>query len=199
MRTVANVLETLRSQLAQAPDAYSIWPAFDEQIGSADLNRFMPALVELNKKFHDAVVAAEVAQLRSAFEKDPHEGWTQWLDAYVRSFDQNGWQGLYAAEITGQALSFSPHADWPIEKIRQVTLAICDARWPEAYDWFLFLSDQEIPADYRAQFLAIAAEIQIFHFTQLNKARQLIEKAKQLTPTGLAVQNVQGRVLDCYG
>lgn len=192
MRNVANVLETLRGQLGQATDPYSIWAALDEQIGCADLDRFMPALVKLEDGFQSAVVSAHVAQLQTVFARDPQEGWTEWLNAYARSFDNSGWRGLYAAQMTVRALSYSPHDDWTVEKIRQSVLAISGVRWPEAYDWFLFLSAQEFPVEYRAQFLAIAAEIQIFHFVQPGKARQFIEKASELGASLLAVRNAWG-------
>jgi tetratricopeptide (TPR) repeat protein len=192
MRNVANVLETLRSHLAQAKDPYEVWAALGDQIGSADLDRFVPALVKLAEAFQSAVIDGDVAELHKAFAKDREHGWSRWLDAYARSFDAAGWRPFYAAAIAQGALVYSPYPDWTVERIREAVLAVKDGRWAETYDWFLFLAERELPIEYRARFFAVAAEIQIFHFFQLTKAKTYLQKADELAADVLQNRNAWG-------
>ena len=199
MRSVANVLETLRGQMAQAADPYGVFAALDDQVGIADLDRFVPALRKLSDAYQSAVISADVARLRKSFDQDRDQGWNDWLDAYARSFDPGGWRGSYAAAIAQRALCYSPYPDWTVEKIQKVTQAVCDERWPETYDWFLFLAQGSLPAEFRARFLAMLAEIHIFYFLQLTKARTYLQKSTDLVPDLLLARNAWGEYWTAMG
>lgn len=199
MRHVANVLETLREQLAQAADPYGVWRSLYDQIGSADPDRFLPALVKLAGAFQSAVISADVARLRNSFEQDREKGWSEWLDAYARSFDPDGWRSAYADAIAQQALCYSPHPDWTVDRIQRAARAVYDERWPESYDWFLLLAEGDLGNEYRARFLTMAAEIQIFHFAQLTKARAHLEKSTGLVPDSPLTRNAWGEYWSAMG
>jgi len=199
MRNVANVLETIRAQLAQATEPYGVWTALDDQLGIADLDRFVPALRKLAGAFQSAVISADVARLRKSFAEDRDQGWNDWLDAYARSFDPGGWRGAYGAAIAQQALSFSPYPDWTVERIQKAARAVYDERWPEAYDWFVFLAQGNLPAEFRARFFAMLAEIHIFYFLQLTKARAFLQKSTDLVPDLLLARNAWGEYWAAMG
>jgi tetratricopeptide (TPR) repeat protein len=199
MRHMANVLETLREQLAQAVDPYGVWTALYDQIGAAEPGRCLPVLVKLTQAFQSAVISADVAWLRKSFKEDRDKGWNEWLDAYVRSFDAGGWRVTYSASIAQQALSYSPHPDWTVERIQNAAQAVVDERWAEAYDWFLFLAESSLPAEFRARFFAMAAEIHIFYFLQLTKARTYLQKSTELAPDLLLARNAWGEYWTAMG
>ncbi len=199
MRNVANVLETLRGQLATATEPHGVWAALYDQIGIADLERFMPVLVKLADALESALISAHVDELRKAFAEDGEKGWTQWLDAYARSFGDAVWLSAYGAAIAQQALSYCPDPRWAVERIQKAAQAVVDERWPETYDWFLFLAERDLPAENRARFLAMVAEIQIFHFLQPTKARIYLEKSGALKPDLLLTRNAWGEYWTALG
>ena len=182
MRAAADSFETIRESVSRGDDVFASWAVIDEQIGLADLQVLAPLLVRVRQEFKRCVIAAAVERLDRAFEEDRSKGWRTWLESYLASFSEWGWYTSYGAAIAKQALRHSPVEAWPIERIRHSAALVENLRWPETYDWFLFLSGTEAPPDIRARMLVIAAEIQLYHFAQPGKARGLLEQARELAP-----------------
>jgi tetratricopeptide (TPR) repeat protein len=195
MRAATNALESLRETVASIPSTVSIfdaWAAFDLQIGVAEPERFMPILVKLRKEFKKIAIQREIFRLQRAFDRDETEGCKQWQDAYMGSFNLFGWRSEFALEITEHALRVTPFPDWSLKRIRQSVKLVDQGRWAETYDWFLFLSKQDLPIEQRANMLATAAEIQLYHFLQPTKAKTLLEEAKELAANADRVRVVWG-------
>lgn len=210
MRAATEALESVRDALRAGADLFDLWARFDEQIGRADLDRLVPTLVWLRREFEHAAVSRTTAALAEKFSRDPRAGWRAWLRMYLRSFDERGFRRSFAEAIAAGALSWSPSADWPVERIREAAGKVLRSRWAEAYDWFLFLSDQdELPEPHRAAAVCVAAEIQIYHFVRPTCAWRLLERAAQLAPDDPSVIRCRGeywllmedldRARECFG
>mgnify|MGYP005846434591 CR=1 FL=1 len=179
MRSAANALESLREavfSISAGASIFDVWATFDKQIGIADLDRFMPVLVKLRQEFKKIALEREVFRVNRMYSRGETEGWQAWLDAYTNTFDIYGWRTHFGLEITRQCLRSSPFPDWSLNRILQAVDLVNQGRWAETYDWFCFLMDQDLPAHLRARMAATAAEIQLYHFLQPTKARQLLER-----------------------
>ena len=192
MRAVAASIENIRDSLAKQPSFPDAMAAFDEEIGLASPKILLGLLAECSEVFQRSASARVVAFLNSEFTRDPASGWNSWLKEYVESFDERGWQTRYAWRITDGALAFSPFADWPVNRIRDSVQCIFQSRWPEAYDWVVFLAQQDLAPARKANFLVTAAEIQFYHFLQPTKALPLLEQAKTIAADDPRVLNGWG-------
>lgn len=192
MRQATNALEAIRDALSARMDIFATSIVFDEQTGRGDIERLVPTLVKLRDQFETKATAEVVGNLNEAFSRSREEGWQAWLSTYSSSFDDRSWWTKFAAEITANALQWSPLPEWPIERIRESVQKAFRGRWADTYDWFLLLADQDLPAKPRAMFLNIAAQIQLYHFLQPTKAKGLLEKADRIAPGDIAV-------LRCWG
>jgi tetratricopeptide (TPR) repeat protein len=192
MRTAAEALESVRDALRTGADVFDLWARFDEQIGRADLDRLVPTLVWLRGEFERAAVTHAAGALAEEFSRDPRAGWRAWVHLYVRSLDERGFRRSFADGIAG-ALSWSPSAEWPVERIREAVGKVLRSRWADAYDWFLFLSNQdELPGPDRAVALCVAAEVQIYHFVRPTQARRLLERAAEIASDDPSVTRCWG-------
>ncbi|MGW8250891.1 MAG: hypothetical protein ACWGO1_09635, partial [Anaerolineales bacterium] len=161
MRAASNAIETLRDAVHAIPGGKSImeaWADFDEQVGLGDLERLVPVLVKLRSELEKIATQREVFRLQRSFERDLEAGWQQWLETYARSFSPWAWRTAFGVEIAQHGLKrYSPSDDWSLNRIREAAVLVDKGRWSETYDWFIFLSTQEMPAELRAQMLATAA------------------------------------------
>ena len=180
MRLAANALEIIRETLEGNRTHIEVRYVLDDQIGRADLKRLAPVLVKLRERVCAMLDEREVQRLRRIYEKDVKEGWQAWLLAYTLAFSEWGWYTLFCRNIAREALMWAPEHAPSIRQIRYYTKYAHYARWPETYDWFLFLSQQDLPNEQRGHMLATAAEIQIYHFYQPGKARLMLEQAESL-------------------
>ena len=182
MREVVGAFESIRERMTGRGSYHDVLSAIDEQIGQTDLMRVVPSLRDLRTSYLQVTLDAEVARLKEAFAKDAREGWQAWLTTYVQNFQENAWRTDIGRRLAADALVSSPDPQWPIDRVRRHDWLIFRERWPEAYDWFLYLSEQDVPPEFRARMLAIAAEIQLYRFTQRTRAIQLLEHAEKLWP-----------------
>jgi tetratricopeptide (TPR) repeat protein len=187
MRAAAIALETIRDALTTETNLFAVWNVFDDQIGRAELDRFMPMLVKLRSQFEGSGIERDIRRLNRVFERNQSKHWPYWVEAYVQSFSDLGWWGTYGRAIANRALPDTPNSDWPAQRIRECTRLILHGRWDEVYDWFLFLAQQELPAHQRARMLLIAATIQLHYFIKPTKARNFLEQAREMAPDEISV------------
>ncbi len=195
MRAATDALETLRDTVLSLRAGTSImgaWAAFDRQVGLADQERLMPVLIGLRDRFAEIATDREVFRLLRAFDEDKSTGWSKWLETYVSAFSHRGWRTEFGSQIAQKGLRYSPSPEWPIKRIREVAELVSKSRWTETYDWFIFLSTQELSPEARVQMLATAAEIQLYHFFQPTKARILLEEADGILPDDPRLQIAWG-------
>jgi len=195
MRAATDAIESLRDTVLSMQAGTSImdaWAAFDRQVGLADQERLMPFLVRLRDMFAQIATDREVFRLLRAFNDDRLSGWSKWLETYAGVFSHRGWRTLFGSRITENGLKYSPSAEWPVNRIKDATELVSKSRWPESYDWFIFLSQQELSPQARVQMLATAAEIQLYHFYKPTKAKLLLEEANEIAPDDPRLQIVWG-------
>ena len=187
MRSVTNALETIRDSLSGDADPFATWGIINDHLGRADLERFAPSLLKLRDQYEQSVTAQQLAALNRAFERDVSSGWNRWVVAYVQTFSDWIWHGRLGLALAQQALPAVPNGKFSLEQVREQARLSNYGRWSEIYDWALFLSQQALPAEQRARMLVIAAEIQLYHFYQPSKAKQLLEQAASLDADGRRV------------
>jgi hypothetical protein len=189
MRAASNTIETLRDAVLAIPAGKSVmeaWAAFDEQIGLADLNQLVPVLVNLRQEFIKIATEREIYRLLRASEREPEAGWVNWVETYARALSPWGWRTTFGNDIARDGLKGRTlFKDWPIKRIRDATELVKKSRWSETYDWFIFLAEEDIQPELRAHLLSIAAEIQLYHFYQPSKTKELLELADRLAPSGV--------------
>jgi tetratricopeptide (TPR) repeat protein len=182
MRDTAGAFESIRDRMSGRGSYHEVLSTIDEQIGQADLTRVVPSLRDLRESYLQSTLDAEVARLKEAFARDPRAGWQAWLTAYAQIFQENSWRTDIGRRLAAEGLVSSPDPKWTVDRIRRNEWLVFRERWPEAYDWFLYLAEQDIPAESRARMLAIAAEIQLYRFTQRTRAVKLLDRAEQVCP-----------------
>jgi tetratricopeptide (TPR) repeat protein len=192
MRTATNALETIREALAGNKSFFEIAFVIDDQIGRANVKRLAPVLVNLRKTIIDQLTEKEVRRLQESFDRDPAKGWQTWLMTYAESFSEFSWYTHFARVIARRSLSYTPDGAPSVEKVRQYVDFAFYRRWPEVYDWFLFLSRQQLPAVHRARMLGTAAEIQLYHFYHPTQAKALLEQAQELVREDDRISQIWG-------
>jgi tetratricopeptide (TPR) repeat protein len=191
MRAAANAFEAVKAACVFQDDVFDVRAAFLDQIGRADLKRLVPLLIGLQNGWERAATDAIVANIREAFARNAADGWRTWLQIYADSFDDRAWWKTFACEIA-EALPSCPSPEWPPQRIRAVTRRVLRGEWVQTFDWIVFLAGQELPSSRRALFLAIAAEIEIYHFTRPAKARKFLDQAEALAPDHATVCRAWG-------
>jgi tetratricopeptide (TPR) repeat protein len=180
MRLATEALESIRDALNSTKDVFQVWEAANEQMGRADVDRVLPILTKISLRLREAAIARTVEDLNEEFRRDRERGWRSWLEIYARTLDVGVFWKALAGAIARDALLWSPSPRWPVERIQAAVRAHVGSRWPETYNWILFLGEQDMPPRNQANFLAIAAEIQIFHFLRQARAKELLIRADQL-------------------
>jgi tetratricopeptide (TPR) repeat protein len=183
MRLAANALETIREALQGNRPHMEVRYLLDFEIGRADLKCLVPVLVKLREQISKMLDEREVQRLRQLYERDPKQGWQAWLLAYTQVFSEWGWYTLLCRKIAQDALLWVPDDAPSAEDIRYYTDCVYYGRWPETYDWFLFLVQQDLPKEQHENMLAIAAEIQLYQFYQPTQARKLLEQIGNSSPS----------------
>ncbi len=202
MRAATNALESLREaiySISSGTSIFDVWATFDKQIGLADLDRFMPVLVRLREEFKKIALEREIYRLQRERSRGENECWQTWLETYANTFSLYGWRTRFGLEITRQCLHTSPDPRWSVSRILHAADLVNQGRWAETYDWFCFLMEQEMPAHLRARMAAIAAEIQLYHFLQPTKARQLLEKGDSFDKDDYRLKVVWGEYWTTIG
>ncbi|HKW02425.1 MAG TPA: tetratricopeptide repeat protein [Vicinamibacterales bacterium] len=182
MREAAAALEAVRDRLNARASYHEVLSTIEEQIGQVDLQRLAPAISEFRKAYTRAIVESETDRLKQAFSRDASSGWQAWLTTYAQLFQEGAWRTEIGRQLANGALVSSASADWPVARVQRFAWLICRERWPEAYDWFVFLGEQDIPAELRARMIAITAEIQLYRFVQPTKAAAMLTRAEQVCP-----------------
>lgn len=182
MREAAAAIEAIRDRLNARASYHEVLSTIEEQIGQVDVQRLAPAIHELRKAYTRAIVESETERLKQAFSRDASAGWQAWLTTYAQLFQEGSWRTEIGRLLANGALVSSASTEWPVSRVRRFAWLICRERWPEAYDWFAFLGEQDLPSELRARMIAITAEIHLYRFVQPTKAEALLKRAEQLCP-----------------
>ena len=201
MRSATEVLEALKTSLAQESEYHKAWDKLDEHIGRTLDKRLRQVMMGARDRFAREVIAGEISRLEKISTTDPAQGWDEWLRTYVAALVN--WRLVMAKALTEVRLAFSPAVLPVVEQIRRVTGLVIDERWPEMLSMFRYLSQQDaISALHRAWLLVVAGEIELYQLRRAESAKKLYDEAQQLAPedgramAGQAEYFVQTRQFD---
>ena len=190
MQPASAALEALRSAVGSERDLFALWKHFDEQVGRAS-ERLQPALMRLHARFVRWAIAGEVERLGEVFARDPRAGTAAWLETYGRCLSGTTCRHLLCLALSRVPFPVESFLDPPFDKRERLThlaTLIAQARYGDAYAWFLWLAHHsDIPAAVRVHLLIMVAELQLYAFARPTRAREFLEEAEALSPNDLCV------------
>ncbi len=187
MHAVTLSLEALRSAFLNEDDNFSTWTLLDEHVGRAQEKRFQPTLIELRENFEQTFIEKKIERLEVEFQQDKSAGWTSWLKTYIAGLTTSSWRLSLCMALTEASLSLPPKLEPSLEKIKYYTRCLLHERWAETYPWFMFLAQQTILPEQQAKLLVNASEIQLYYLLNVEKAKELLDRAEQLAPKEIEV------------
>ncbi len=181
MRNAVDALEVIRTAIIDGQNHFEVWNVIDQCIGKVEDEQFQKILIKFRSGFVQQVLTNELFRLREAFRGNPEAGWIEWLRAYTASFTYG--RGNFCLALSEERFQFPVGTTSVVEKIRRSTKYMLHSRWPETYNMIIYLAEQEcIPNAHRAKMYVTAAEIQLYHLENPNKAKDLLERGKKLDP-----------------
>lgn len=191
MRSAAEALETIRSAILSEPDRLGAWDKIDAQVGLAVTTRLEPILAQVRNRYIDNLILSEIESLSDAFRNDPTLGWQLWLLAFTDGVVAGRY--VFASRLCEGSFLFPKDSKLQPSELQRLLHFTMEGRWAESYDLYLQLGDCEtIPDDWRAQMLATASSICLFHFFQRAAANDLLERAETLSPESVRVVSMRG-------
>ena len=191
MRKTTEALEAIRTAINEKLDYFPVWDALDRQIGKAEDKLIQQVLIKLRERFAQHVYETEIARLHKIFRKSPQEGWVKWLCDYSAAFVNS--RLLLCKALTEEDLPFPEQYRSQVASLRQATRYAQQSLFVEAYETYVYLAEQTIlPDAERISNLVDAAKIQLYFIFNLDKAKELLERAAALSPNHSAVKSAWG-------
>ena len=191
MRSATEVLEAVRTSLAEEFDYIKAWDQLDNYIGRTLDKRLRQVVANVRDKFVREVSKGEVARLNQSLSENHERGFDEWLRTHAEALAN--WRMLLAKTLCEAPLPFPASVVPIVEKIGRATNLVIEERWPESFAMFRYLSQQEaIPRAHRAQLLVVAAEIEIYQLRRLAFGKKLLDEAQELAPNEARVFLGQG-------
>jgi tetratricopeptide (TPR) repeat protein len=186
MRSVADALESLRSEVAPEADVFSLWTQISGHIGRAGSADGQSALQALRERFIECAAADAVTSVGAAYERSAEDGWNEWLRSFAAGL--LGWRLPLCVALL-DAVRSVPQVEAPaVDALRRWTRYLQQEQWPETYELYSFLTEHAaLSDDVRADLLVTRAEIELYHFDRPERAKSLLERAQQLQPDSMEV------------
>jgi tetratricopeptide (TPR) repeat protein len=186
MHAAVQALEAVRIDESTDGSSFRVWNALDTQIGITDGTILQEILICLRGRFVQDFCSREVEQLASGFSGDKDNAWDDWVRMYSEGLAR--WRLPICRALTSRDVPFSADVAALADRFARWTRYVTLEQWPYAFDLFHYLAAREkVPPDQRARFLVVAAEIQLFHFSDPIDVRALLEQAEQLSPQEIRV------------
>ncbi len=141
MSIATKTLETIRSVLLRKEDVFEALDTIDDQIGRAAADTLQRVLVEMRDRFEQQIQVNEIARLHEVFRRDPQTGWRDWLRTYSEALSL--WRVRFCSALSEANFLFPPHCELKVEEIKRSTKCILHERWPEVYDFVIYLAEQD--------------------------------------------------------
>jgi tetratricopeptide (TPR) repeat protein len=191
MRKTTEALEVIRAAINEKLDYLLVWDALDRQIGKAEDKAVQAALVKLRERFAQDVYKSEIARLHKIFRKSPRQGQLQWLRAFSTAFVNS--RLLLCKALAEEDFPFPEQYGSQVASLRQAIYYVQQNLFIEAYEAYIYLADQDdLPLDERISNLVDAAKIQLYIAFNLDKAKELLERATALAPDHSPVKAAWG-------
>jgi len=181
------LLETIRTAMSKENDIFKIWDIYDEQVGRAYGTELQPILIELRDRFEVSIIQSEIERLEEIFKHSRNEGWREWLSIIAEAVSY--FRLKFCIALCEKAFLYPAQKSKIVEKLKNAIKLAQHQRWAESYYLFEFLARHDfLSKETRAKLLTTQGQIQLFHFLKSEKAKELLDKAEQLSPN-------EGRVL----
>jgi tetratricopeptide (TPR) repeat protein len=184
MRTVTDTLENLREALSGKRDIFEAWSLLDALVGNSKTASFEQALIKLREHYCQAIIAGEIEQLSADFQRDSAAGWAAWLKSYVAALIK--FRISFCLALSSAPFTFPPDTEYA-EETQRLTQLMLHARWAEVYDWVIFLINQNVPQEHKANLHVIAGEIQLYYLLERGRDKEQFEQAGKLAPKEMRV------------
>lgn len=177
MRKATDCFESLREALASDVDVFSLWRFFDDQLGRS-AGTLQQIIKRLHSKYEQTVIEEVVGSLR---KKRPDDAIIPALEVVAECFGEGNSRYSLLSAVADAELSFVSLLPPPLadhSRLKNFAACVKTTRWTESYDAFISLgNDERLKKESRACMLLIAAEIQLYHFKNADRAREVLEKA----------------------
>lgn len=181
MRSATDVLEAVRTTLAEEPNYLKAWEQLDNYIGRTLDKRLRQVVANVRDRFVGEVIKGEIARLHQSLSDNQEQGFDEWLRTHAEALAN--WRMLLAKALCEAPLPFPTSVVPIVEKIGRATNLVVEERWPDTFAMFRYLSQQEaIPREHRAQLLVVAGEIEIYQLRRLAFGKKLLDEAQELAP-----------------
>jgi tetratricopeptide (TPR) repeat protein len=185
MRSATEALENIRnSTLTKNP--FTVWDEMDRQIGLAENNHFRPVLITLRDRFEEMLYSKVSNYADEHLKLASGKAWITWLQTYVEALSL--WRLKYCYLLSKKKFDFPVEANATVEKIRTYTPLLLKQRWAEAFHLYEYLAERkELSEIHRAKTFVIAAQTQLFDLLNPHKAKELLDRAKEIAPNDVTV------------
>jgi tetratricopeptide (TPR) repeat protein len=155
--------------------------------GQADDRTLRQVLAIMQRQFEQRMCEDRVSHLRALFHKEGEKGWTAWLETMAAAL-VDGPTRLIEMLITTE-FAYPERVEAEIVRIRRLTRYYIQERFEEAYELITYLANQEVIAPLeRAKLHVLAAEVQIYRFTQFDEGKRLLQIAEEMAPDEILVK-----------
>jgi len=178
MIVTAEALETIRNAMLEK-DLFELWDTLDDQIGSIEDEYLQSILISLRSKFEKQFYDTTLDYLNKLFTNDSEYAWIIMLQTFAKAFTtKTNDRVSFCLNLALQNFNFPTNKQEIIQKIRSSLRYIQEERWSEAYDFPIFLSNQDfISIRQRIEFLVSSALIQIYYLSKQKKGKDLLDQA----------------------
>ena len=169
-------LHSIQAEFDTSSDPFDRHRAICAQIGVADHSGLRQMLMQLREAFEKQMLSAAIGEVYQAFARSPEDGWNVWLMKLAAALSASHLR--HSMRLCKDPFPFEPSHKQTLVEIGRAVQCIRQGRWEEAYEEIDFLSKQEcVPAHSRARLVALLAQIELFRFSEPEKARQQFDEA----------------------
>ncbi|MDQ6608974.1 MAG: tetratricopeptide repeat protein, partial [Bacteroidota bacterium] len=175
---IASIEAIVQTANESKAEAFVFWDLFDEAFAKTPPNT-KASWVQFRKQFEEWLFKQKVEDLEAVFAKDPEGGWKSWVNSLIEA--TSFFRDAFCVRLANHPFSFPAENGGEAEALKKTTRLIRQAQWAEAYDRIELLSQLDyVPIDLRATLTVILGEIQLYHFADPEKAKELFEKAENI-------------------
>ena len=177
MMAATHALEAIRDAGTGDDAAYLAIYELERQLAQVSDTRVVKALNSLAGAISAAKIALDLAAVEQAAERDPAEAWAELRRRFARAIAK--FQDVVVDGLARGALSGAREHKSDVERWIAQVQHMVRAHWPEALDLFESLGhDSVVRGSDRAQLLARATQVQLYHMNDLAAAERALADAR---------------------
>ena len=177
MIAATHAFEAIRDAGTGDDAAYLAIHELERQLAQVSDTRVVKALNSLAGAISAAKIALDLATVEQAAERDPAEAWAELRRRFARAIAK--FQDVVVDGLARGALAGAQEHRSDVERWIAQVQHMVRARWPEALDLFESLGhDPVVRGSDRAQLLARATQVQLYHMNDLAAAERALGDAR---------------------